>query len=148
MIASAQTIRSIMPVYPFHERQISHGMSFGLGPAGYDVRIAESFIMWPGRAVLASTIERFSVPDFMTIRVQDKSTWARQFLSAMNTNGEPGWRGHLTLELVNHSWKFFRIRAGMPIVNIIFEFLDQPTEMPYSGKYQDAPAGPQQPIFQ
>lgn len=119
-------------------------MTFGLGPAGYDVRIAESFILWPKQFRLASTIEFFHTPREWTFKVEDKSTWARRGLSLFNTTGEPGWRGHLTLELVNQSWWPIRFRSGMPIAQIVFHRLDMPTDMPYSGKYQDQAAGPQQ----
>lgn len=56
MIASAQTIRRLKPVQPFHEREVFGGMTYGLGPAGYDIRIAESVDILPGRMVLASSI--------------------------------------------------------------------------------------------
>lgn len=143
MIASAQTIRRLQPIQPFFERTAHDGMTFGLGPAGYDVRIAESFILWPKQFRLASTIERFDTPLDMTFKVEDKSTWARRGLSLFNTTGEPGWRGFLTLELVNQSWRPIRFRRGMPIAQIVFHRLDAPTELPYEGRYQDQEAGPQ-----
>ena len=144
MIVSAQTLRRIKPIYPFHERTEEMGMTFGLGPAGYDVRIAESFILWPKQFRLASTIEHFDTPVGMTFKVEDKSTWARRGLSLFNTTGEPGWRGFLTLELVNQSWWPIRFRKGMPIAQIVFHLLDEPTDTPYAGKYQDQQRGPQQ----
>jgi dCTP deaminase len=143
MIVSAQTLRRIQPIYPFHERTEEMGMTFGLGPAGYDVRIAESFILWPKQFRLASTIEHFETPTGMTFKVEDKSTWARRGLSLFNTTGEPGWHGFLTLELVNQSWWPIRFRKGMPIAQIVFHLLDEPTDTPYEGKYQDQQAGPQ-----
>ena len=45
MILPAQTIRRIKPVSPFCERTRYNGMTFGLGPAGYDVRIAETVVI-------------------------------------------------------------------------------------------------------
>jgi dCTP deaminase len=143
MIASAQTLRRRMPIFPFHERTACQGMTFGLGPAGYDVRIAESFILWSKQFKLASTIERFDTPLDMTFKVEDKSTWARRGLSLFNTTGEPGWRGYLTLELVNQSWRPIRFRRGMPIAQIVFHLLDEPTGTPYAGRYQHQQAGAQ-----
>ena len=93
MILPAQTIRALKPIEPFCERTVSQGMTFGLSPAGYDVRIAESFILWPKQFRLASTIERFVVPDDLTFKVEDKSSWARRGLSLFNTTAEPGWEG-------------------------------------------------------
>jgi len=130
-------------IYPFHERSVSQGMTFGLGPAGYDIRIAESIVLPPHSFSLASSMERFALPANVIAFAMDKSTWARQGLSLFNTVLEPGWRGVLTLELANQTEREITIPAGSPIAQIIFHRLDQPTEIPYSGKYQDQEAGPQ-----
>lgn len=143
MILSAQTIRKYGPISPFYERTVHNGMSFGLGPNGYDVRIAENIVIEPRRVALASTIEHFDMPNDVMARVTDKSTWARRFLSVFNTTIDAGWRGFLTLELVNHSINTISLTRGMPIAKIIFERLDQPTEIPYDGKYQAQAPGPQ-----
>ena len=133
-------------IEPFHDRTVFNGMTFGLGPAGYDVRIDQSFTLWPKQFRLASTMERFEVPRDITFKVEDKSSWARKGLSLFNTTGEPGWEGYLTLELVNHSWRPLRFERGMPIAQIVFHQLDRPTSQPYSGKYQDQRAGPVEAI--
>ncbi len=95
----------------------------------------------PQSAVLASTLEHFDMPTDVLGKVADKSTWARMFLAVQNTIVEPGWRGCLTLELSNHGHREIRLKAGMPIAQIILHQLDQPTEQPYAGKYQDQRAG-------
>lgn len=142
MILSGQSIRKRGIFTPFHERTKAAGMTFGLGPAGYDVRINESFILAPGASRLASTIERFDMPNDLLGRVADKSTWARRFLAVQNTIIEPGWRGFLTLELSNHGADHITLTHGMPIAQIILEMLDEPTEQPYCGKYFDQPSRP------
>lgn len=143
MILSAQSIRNACIINPFYERTIENGMSYGLGPNGYDVRIAQDVVM-PGRGIaLASTIERFDMPDSIMARVTDKSTWARRFVSVFNTTIDAGWCGFLTLELVNHSDEVVRISTGTPIAKIIFERLDEPTEHSYNGVYQNQLAGAQ-----
>ena len=143
MILPAQKIRQAMPVIPFHERTIVNGMSFGLSHAGYDVRIAETVWLHAGDFCLASTKELFVMPNDLIAMVHDKSTWARRGLSLFNTVIEPGWTGYLTLELVNNSDKLLKIENGDPIAQIVFMRLEEPTEMPYSGKYQNQEAGPQ-----
>lgn len=141
-ILSAQSIRlQEGMVTPFVLRSVAHGMSYGLSVAGYDIRIAESLSLYPGMFRLASSVEYFNMPTQILARVADKSTWARRGLAVQNTVIEPGWRGHLTLELTNHSERMINLQAGMPIAQIIFEWLDQPTDQPYNGKYQDQPAG-------
>lgn len=144
MILSAQTIRRLQMLTPHHERTASHGMTFGLGPAGYDIRIAETMTLEPGEFRLASAIEHFAMPDDILATVHDKSTWARRGLAVQTTVIEPGWKGHLTIELTNHGLDRIALLAGMPIAQIVFHRLDEPTELPYEGKYQDQEAGPQE----
>lgn len=143
MILSAQSIRArVGMVQPFNGRTKAYGLTFGLGPAGYDVRVAEAIDLRPGGFVLASTVERFAMPLDVLGIVHDKSTLARFGLAAQNTVIEPGWHGYLTLELSNHSdWDHVRLAAGSPVAQIIFHLVDQPTEQPYDGKYQNQPAG-------
>ena len=155
MILPAQHIRRRCLHYqlitPFEERAkitLADGRSvtYGLGPASYDVRVAEDLLLYAGGpGVLGSTIERFSMPDDLQGIVHDKSSWARRFLLAQNTLIDPGWRGYLTLELTNNSANDIYIRSGDPIAQIAFHMLLEPTEQPYAGKYQDQEAGAQPP---
>ena len=146
MILAGQTIRKIKPILPFNERTVRNGMSYGLSHAGYDVRIAQACFLSPNAFCLASTMEEFIMPDDLVAFVHDKSTWARRGLSLFNTVIEPGWRGFLTLELVNHSDDMLMVSAGDPIAQIIFMRLEEPAEKPYAGKYQDQKRGPQEAI--
>jgi dCTP deaminase len=141
MIIPAQTLRRLKPIEPFCERTQYNGMTYGLGPAGYDVRIAENVVV--GRFVLASTIERFNLPNDVLAQVCDKSSWARRGIAVQNTIIEPGWRGYLTMELTNHGATPIEIKAGDPIAQIIFFRLEEPTDQPYRGHYQDQERGPQ-----
>lgn len=156
MILSAQSIRRLSThqkgtrladeapplVSPFHERTIENGMTFGLGPAGYDVRIKQRVLIRARSFELASIVEHISLPDDITAMVMDKSSWARKGLSLMNTVVEPGWRGFLTIEISNLSLVPLVIPAGAPIAQIMFIRLDEPTQQPYAGKYQDQPDRP------
>jgi len=80
-------------------------------------------------------------------QVCDKSIWARRGVAVQNTIIEPGWRGHLTLEITYARWHPLRICAGDPIAQIIFFRLEQPTDQPYRGRYQDQKSGPQPAIM-
>lgn len=143
-----QTIRALGLVSPCREQRTAHGMTYGLGPASYDVRIAEDVLLWPKGCALASTIERVEIPNDIQIELWDKSTWARRFVSAsFHTLADPGFRGWITLEINNHSWRFVRIKAGMPIAKFVFKRLEEPTDRPYDGKYQDQGPGPQPARF-
>lgn len=92
---------------------------------------------------LASTIEQFSFPTNVCGSVLDKSSYARVFVSAFNTHLDPGWKGFLTVELVNCGNTVVHYRRGDPVCQVKFEWLDNPTDLPYSGKYQNQEPGPQ-----
>jgi dCTP deaminase len=131
------------------EKTVFNGMSFGLSHAGYDIRIAESLRLPHGSWALASSIERFKMPDNVIGFVHDKSSWARRGIAVQNTVIEPGWEGYLTLELSNHNCftsyhtSHVDISKGSPIAQVVFHWLDEPTDTPYTGKYQNQEAGPQ-----
>lgn len=152
MILSAQTIRKRNGmISPFYEQTIYGGLTFGLSSAGYDIRIAETIFIKSGYTTLASSMEKFDIPNDILARVTDKSTWARKGIAVQNTVIEPGWRGFLTLELTFNplidSQYSLDIKAGTPIAQIIFEQLDYQTDKPYNGKYQDQSSGSQSAKF-
>lgn len=149
-VLSAQSIRLRGLISPLVERQQhpESGCSFGLSACGYDVRLDQEINLWPGEFKLASTLEEFRMHTDVVGIVHDKSTWVRRGLMVHNTVIEPGWRGFLTLELAYHlhppAPRPLRLLAGTPIAQVVFHFLDQPTEQPYpeSGKYMDQIRGP------
>lgn len=154
MILSGKTIQKLGIMEPFYGRTRHKGMTFGCGPAGYDVRVEfdehghnEAVSLLPGQFLLASTIERFIMPPDVLGIVHDKSTWARLGLACQNTVIEPGWKGWLTLELTNHGTEALTIERGMSIAQVIFHFVDADT-VGYEGKYQDQKRGPVWPILE
>lgn len=119
-------------IAPFvREKRVINGVSYGLGPASYDVRIAHDLRLYRGQASLAHTVEDFAMPDNVVGYVIDKSTYARRFVTAFNTLIDPGFVGNLTLELVNLGNDVVNVRTGDPIVQIVFHWLDESTERPY-----------------
>lgn len=142
MILSAQTLDRIRPITPWLPRTVQNGKTFGLSAAGYDVRVREAIKLRPGDFALMSTFEIFDMPTHILAEVKDKSSWARCGLSVFNTVIEPGWRGTLTLELKNQGHETLLVLPRDPIAQIIFYALDEPTVLPYAGKYQDQPPRP------
>lgn len=142
-VLSAQSIRRRKLLEPCAERGTVGGMSFGLSQCGYDLRVDQDMLVLPGAFQLVSTMERFTMPSDVVGIVHDKSSLARRGLAVQNTVVEPGWRGYLTLELTNHWVEKILLKRGMPVAQVIFHLLDEPTEQPYSGKYQDQERGPQ-----
>lgn len=132
-------------------KERAHGVSHGLGEAGYDIRIKQTIDfrvpdMMPARVTvdgkhvgqrfcIASAIEEFDMPPHLVGIVHDKSTWARRGLSVFNTVIEPGWKGFLTLELVYHGSEPLFIPAGAGIAQVIFHEMALPAS--YDGKYQN-----------
>lgn len=150
-VLSAQTIRhrSRMEniIYPFYERAEFDRLTYGLGPAGYDVTVDsphEAGIHLNPGFHLFSTIEYITLPDDLLAVIHDKSTWARRNISVKNTIVDPGFRGYLTLEVTNGSDITWFLPQGTPIAQLVFHKLDEPTEEPYCGKYQYQEQGPQE----
>lgn len=138
MILPAQTIRRLGILDPCCERTRYNGVTHGLGPAGYDLRLAETITLWPGHSVLVDAIERFNMPDDVIGFLYSKSTWARRHIEQAGTVIEPGWRGVLRLEISMHAGiEPVTIRSGTGICQVVFMRLESPTEQPYSGRYQD-----------
>ena len=132
-----------MPIKNMVPHKVKHnGLSYGLGEAGYDIRIKQRVLLChKDRFRLASSIEEFQMPPNLVGIVHDKSTWARRCLSVFNTVIEPGWCGFLTLELVYHGHETLEILSGDPIAQVVFHATSQPAR--YGGKYQNQADMPQ-----
>jgi dCTP deaminase len=107
------------------------------------------FILHPGEFVLGSTLERITLPDDLVGRLDGKSSLGRLGLLIHSTAGfiDPGWDGHVTLELSNVANLPITIYHGMKIGQLSFVRLTEPAETPYGGgrlgsKYQGGERGP------
>jgi dCTP deaminase len=109
------------------------------------VEIADDqpFILHPGEFVLGSTLERLQLPDDLVARLEGKSSLGRLGLLIHSTAGfvDPGWDGHVTLELSNVANLPITIYYGMKIGQLSFVQLSEPAERPYGSdalgsKYQ------------
>ncbi len=137
MICNSMPLLAAAPIKNMLDTKIQeHGVSHGLGEVGYDIRLKQEVFFSPHtpRFCLASAMEEFEMPDDLMGVVHDKSTWARQGLSVLNTIIEPGWKGFLTLELVYHGGQVIRIPAGAGIAQVVFHRVMMPAV--YDGKYQ------------
>lgn len=136
MIVNGEDLLDARPIVGMVDRKMrDHGVSYGLGEAGYDIRIKQRvWLTHRSRFMLASAIEEFVMPDDLVGIVHDKSTWARQGLSVFNTVIEPGWKGFLTLELVYHGNIDLVVPAGAGIAQVVFHKTTR--DASYAGKYQ------------
>ena len=98
----------------------------------------EPFILHPGEFVLGSTLEVVTLPDDLAARVEGKSSLGRLWLLTHATAGfvDPGFSGHVTLELANVATLPIKLYPGMKIGQLCFFRLSSPAEHPYgSAKY-------------
>jgi dCTP deaminase len=96
------------------------------------------FLMAPGGFVLCRSVEYFRIPDDVLGVVVGKSTYARCGLIVNCTPMEPGWCGHLTIELHNASQHSIRVYANEGIAQVMFHRGERPavTYADKGGKYQ------------
>lgn len=145
MMLPDNRIRELGAVDPFSESQLQ--------PASYDVALGDEFIMggnkrtlslgmalFPGECALGVTKETVNCPDDIAIRVEGKSSIGRKFVLVHVTAGfiDPGFRGKITLEIVNLSPDTFVLMPGMLIAQLSFIQLAGVPDRVYSGRYQDA----------
>lgn len=156
-------------ITPFEEKQKRDNViSYGVSSYGYDVRIADEFkiftnvfnsivdpkhfdpksfvdfrgevcVIPPNSFALGRTVEYFKIPrNVLTICV-GKSTYARCGIITNVTPLEPGWEGHVTLEISNTTPLPARIYANEGIAQILFFESDEQCLVSYAdkkGKYQ------------
>ena len=94
------------------------------------------FILHPGEFVLGSTLERVRLPDDLVARLEGKSSLGRLGLLIHSTAGfiDPGWDGHVTLELSNVANLPITIYPAMKIGQISFFRLTTAADHPYGSQ--------------
>ena len=108
----------------------------------------EGFVLHPGEFVLGSTLETVTLPDDLAARVEGKSSLGRLGLLTHATAGfvDPGFSGHVTLELSNVATLPIRLWPGMKVGQLCFFRLSSPAEHPYGsaayGSHYQGQRGP------
>jgi dCTP deaminase len=113
-----------------------------------EVDPTEPFILHPGEFVLGSTYEFVTLPDDVAARLEGKSSLGRLGLLTHSTAGfvDPGFKGHVTLELSNVATLPIKLWPGMKIGQLCFFKLTSPSEHPYgSEKYSSRYQGQRGP---
>ena len=113
-----------------------------------EVAADEAFILHPGEFVLGSTYEFVTLPDNIAARLEGKSSLGRLGLLTHSTAGfvDPGFNGHVTLELANVSNLPIKLWPGMKVGQLCFFQLSSPSETPYgSAKYNSRYQGQRGP---
>lgn len=161
MVINGKELLRRSPIENMESSKIIHesGLSYGLTETGYDIRIAEDIYLsnWDGfrnadrdmSFLLASSIEKFQMPNDLVGYVFGKSTNLRKGIRVMESKIEPGWFGYLTLEieLIKNDDYYVNIKKGTPIAAIDFHQLWEPAAYG-DGKYQNQPPRPVEAILQ
>ena len=98
-----------------------------------DVGTDQPFVLHPGEFVLGSTHERITLSDDIAARLEGKSSLGRLGLLTHSTAGfvDPGFSGHVTLELSNTATLPILLWPGMKVGQLCFFRLSSPSERPY-----------------
>ncbi|MCG2799020.1 MAG: dCTP deaminase [Cellulomonas sp.] len=98
-----------------------------------EVPDGEPFVLHPGEFVLGSTYEQVTLPDDVAARLEGKSSLGRLGLLTHSTAGfvDPGFSGHVTLELSNVATLPILLWPGMKVGQLCFFRLSSPAEHPY-----------------
>src|SRR5436190_12880390 len=104
--------------------------------AAVEVDDGEPFVLHPGEFVLASTLEVISLGDQLAGRLEGKSSLGRLGLLTHSTAGfiDPGFSGHVTLELSNVATLPILLWPGMKIGQLCFFRLTSAAEHPYGSE--------------
>ncbi|HWH08430.1 MAG TPA: dCTP deaminase [Candidatus Thermoplasmatota archaeon] len=101
------------------------------------------FILHPGEFVLGTTLERVRIPDDLVAKVEGRSSLGRLAVVVHATAGfvDPGFEGHITLELSNLGRVPVALHPGMRVSQIALHQMASPAERPYghptrNSKYQ------------
>lgn len=108
-------------------------------------RIGERFVLHPRQLVIGSTLEYIQLPATIMAYVVGKSTWGRTGLViATATKVDPGFRGCITLEIINDGEVPLVLLPGVPIAQLVFHRTERSAK--YGGAYS-CPIGPEFPRF-
>ncbi len=108
----------------------------------------DPFVLHPGEFVLGATFERVSLADDIAARLEGKSSLGRLGLLTHSTAGfiDPGFCGHVTLELSNTATMPILLYPGMKVGQLCFFTLSSPAEAPYGsaslGSHYQGQRGP------
>lgn len=161
-------VKSHQMIEPFVEAQKRDGMiSYGLSSYGYDARCSDEFMIFtnvdnaivdpkdfsnnsfverktdvcvipPNSFALTRSVEYFKIPEDVLVVCLGKSTYARCGLIVNVTPLEPGWEGHVTLEISNTTPLPAKVYANEGVAQFLFFKGSTPCEVSYatrSGKY-------------
>lgn len=106
-------------------------------PASYDLRAAEDYLIKKGECTLVASLERVELPADVAATLMCRSSFGRQGVLIGGGFVDPGFRGQLTLCLVNQGPADVPLSAGVRVVQIIMHEV-KTGGREYGGRYQDS----------
>lgn len=113
-----------------------------------EAEAGQPFVLHPGEFVLGATYEQVQLASDVAARLEGKSSLGRLGLLTHSTAGfiDPGFCGHVTLELSNTATMPILLYPGMRIGQLCFFDLSSPAEHPYgsaqAGSHYQGQRGP------
>lgn len=135
MLLSSSVIRTriengTLGIAPFAEESLQ--------PASYDLRAAEDTVLKHGELSLVATMEFISLPDDLAATLGGRSSFGRKGVLLGAGYIDPGFRGNLTLCMVNMGPADIPVAKGTRIVQMLIHPILGDVENTYSGNYQDS----------
>jgi dCTP deaminase len=107
-------------------------------PAGYDFSAGISCDLHPKQQKLVPTAEYLEMPADLLGTIHLKSSLCREAIIGSFAVIDPGFRGNLTLSLINSGESIVYIDENEPFIQVVFHKTGKPSINPYKGKYQDS----------
>ncbi len=103
------------------------------------------FVLHPRQLIIGSTLEYVRLPETLMCYVIGKSSWGRMgLIIATATKVDPGFKGCITLEIINEGEVPIVLYPGIPIAQLVFH--ETNSAVTYDGSYNCA-TGPEFPKF-
>ena len=109
-----------------------------IGPASYDLRSAQDVILKPREQKLVATLERINLSSSVLGILHLRSSFAREGLFASLALVDPGFRGQLTVSLLNAGNEIVKMERGEAFLQLTIIQLSSNAEKSYDGIYQDS----------
>lgn len=108
-----------------------------LQPASYDLRAGEEIVLTPGTLTLVPSLEHVEIPEDLAATLRCRSSYARRGVLLGGGFVDPGFRGQLTLCLVNMGTEEIVLPEGERVVQMILHEVGDGAVC-YHGRYQDS----------
>lgn len=106
-------------------------------PASYDLRVAEDTVLAPGSCTLTHTLEWVELPPDLAATIRTRSSYGRRGILVTAGFVDPGFRGQLTLGLVNMGREPVALKEHDRVVQLIIHQVLGADQV-YKGRYQDS----------